>query len=241
MRRIVNILKWSLLLIYFPVMMAFVSFNNNSLVCSGVAVTVTDSLTTNFVSGPEIRKLVLSRFPELLGSQVRSIDYEAIEASVEKHPAIRSCQVFNNAHGIVNVKITQHEPIIRVFSGNSSFYLDENGVQIPVSGRFSARVIVVNGNIPKDKEDLLTIVRFIRDNPFWDAQIQQIYIRRNNDYILVPRVGEHLILLGSSERLEEKMNNLMSLYHELDPKEWNNYKSINLKFKNQVICSKSSL
>lgn len=241
MRRVVNILKWSLLLIYFPVMMAFVSFKNNSLVCSGVAVTVTDSLTTNFVSGSEIRKLVLSRFPELLGSQVRDIDYEAIEASVEKHPAIRSCQVFNNAHGIVNVKITQHEPIMRVFSGNSSFYLDENGVQIPVSGRFSARVIVVNGNIPKDKEDLLTIVRFIRDNSFWDAQIQQIYIRRNNDYILVPRVGEHLILLGSSERLDEKMNNLMSLYNELDPKEWNNYKSINLKFKNQVICSKSSL
>ncbi len=241
MKRVVNILKWSLLLIYFPVMMAFVSFKNNSLVCSGVVVTVTDSLTTNFVSGSEIRKLVLSRFPELLGSPIRDIDYEAIEASVEKHPAIRSCQVFNNAYGIVNVKIKQHEPIMRVFSGNSSFYLDENGVQIPVSGRFSARVIVVNGNIPKDKEDLLTLVRFIRDNSFWDAQIQQIYIRRNNDYILVPRVGEHLILLGSSERLEEKMNNLMSLYHELDPKEWNNYKSINLKFKNQVICSKSSL
>ncbi len=239
MKTFVNTLKWLLLLVYFLVIVAFVSTKNSSLLCSNVVVSVSDSLRAQFVNGIEMRKLVLSRFPEILGRPIAEIDYEAIEASIEKHPAIRSCQVFNNAYGEINLKITQHEPIVRVFSGNGSFYLDENGVEIPVSGRFSARVMVVNGNIPKDKTDLLRVARFITDNPFWNAQMEQIYIRRNNDYILVPRVGEHLILLGNSEQLSDKMNNLMLLYKELDPKEWNNYKTINLKFKGQVVCSRN--
>lgn len=240
MKKIVNILKWTLLLVYFTVTMAFISINNHSLVCSGVVVNVADSVTAQFVNGAEISKMVLNRFPKLLGTSIREIDYEEIEASIEKHPAIRSCQVFNNPFGVINVKINQHEPILRLFAGNTSFYLDENGIEIPVSGRFSARVMVVNGNIPKAKDDLLKVATYIVNDPFWNAQMEQIYIRRNNDYILVPRVGEHLILLGSSERLEEKMNNLMLLYKELNPREWNNYKTINLKYKGQVICSKNS-
>ena len=240
MRIFFNTLKWWALGIYFLVLMAFVSVKKSDLVCSNVEVQVTDSLTAQFVSSAGVRKLLLNRFPEVLGTRISEIDYEAIEESIEKHPAIRSCQVFNNAHGTLNVKIEQHRPILRIFHGNSSYYLDENGTEIPVSGRFSARVMVVNGNIPKKKDDLLVVARYIIEDSFWNAQMEQIYIRRNGDYLFVPRVGEHLILLGSSERLDEKMNNLMLLYEELDPKEWNNYKTINLKFKGQVICSKSS-
>lgn len=240
MKKFTNILKWTLLLGYFPVMMVLVSFKNHDLVCSNVEVGVTDSLTTSFITGTEIRRLVLKHFPEVLGAPVHEIDFEAIEADVEKHPAIKNCQVYNNAYGTLNVKVTQHEPIVRVFNGNQSFYLDEDGVQIPVSGRFSARVLVVNGRIPSNREELIQVARFITGDPFWNAQMEQIYIRRNGDYILVPRVGEHLILLGSAERLEEKMDNLMLLYQQLDPKKWNSYKTINLKFKNQVVCSKSN-
>ncbi len=217
--------------------MAFVSIKNSTLICSNVVVNVTDSVKAQFVNGREIRNIIIKRFPNVIGTLIKDIDYEAIETSIEKHPAVKTCQVFNNAFGELNVKIVQHAPIIRVFSGNKSYYLDDNGTIIPVSGRFSAKVLVVNGNIPNNKDDLLKVARFIVDNSFWNAQMEQIYIRRNDDYILVPRVGDHLILLGSSERLEEKFNNLMLLYRELNPKEWNKYRAINLKFKGQVICS----
>jgi cell division protein FtsQ len=51
-----------------------------------------------------------------------------------------------------------------------------------------------------------------------------------------------LILLGPPEEVEIKLRNLRALYQSgLDPKEWNEYKVINLKFKNQVICSRSKL
>ena len=86
------------------------------------------------------------------------------------------------------------------------------------------------------------MARLIASDPFWEAQFEQLYIRRNNDYVLVPRVGDHLILLGPPEEVEIKLRNLRALYQSgLDPKEWNEYKVINLKFKNQVICSRSKL
>ncbi|WP_234408917.1 hypothetical protein [Marinilabilia salmonicolor] len=85
----------------------------------------------------------------------------------------------------------------------------------------------------------MKLARIFRNDPFWNAQIEQVYVKRNGDFVMVPRVGDHLILLGPPERVEEKLRNLRALYKQgLSPREWNNYQVINLKFKGQVLCSK---
>ncbi|GAO30989.1 cell division protein FtsQ [Geofilum rubicundum JCM 15548] len=87
---------------------------------------------------------------------------------------------------------------------------------------------------------MVKVAGMITGDPFWTAQMEQIYIRRNNEYILVPRVGDHLILLGQPENVEKKLRNLKELYTSgLDPKEWNEYQVINLKYENQIICSRN--
>ena len=241
MKKVANILKWFLLLVYLPGMILFVSFRNNTLICSEVRVIVSDSLSNRFVSGDEVRKILLDNYPKLLGSNIRELNFEEMETSIEKHPAIKTCQIYNNAKGIVNVDVKQYRPLLRVFSGSASFYLDIDGNQIPASNRFNVRSLVVNGTIPIETSALLEVAKYIKNDPFWDAQIEQIYIRRNNDYVLAPRVGEHSILLGKPENIEERMKNLKAFYKQLDPKAWNEYKVINLKYKNQIVCSRSSL
>lgn len=241
MSKFVNILKWGSILVYLLIIAVFVSFRSNTLVCSDVKVTVLDSISNRFVTGDEIRTSFLTAYPKLLGSPIRGMDFEAMEETVEKHPAIQSCQIYNNAKGIINLEVKQYKPILRVFSGSASFYFDQSGNKIPASNRFNVRTLVVNGTIPIETSDLLKIAQFIKNDPFWDAQIEQIYIRRNNDYVLVPRVGEHLILLGNPVDFEPRMKNLRAFYKQLDPKAWNEYKVINLKYKNQIVCSKSGL
>ena len=241
MKKVVNILKWILLLAYIPVMILFISFRSKALICSELRVIVSDSLSNRFVSGDEVRKMMFTDYPKLLGSNIREMNFEEMEAAIEKHSAIKECQIYNNAKGIVNVEVKQYNPVLRVFSGSTSFYLDIDGNRIPASNRFNVRLLVVNGAIPIEPDELLNVARFIKKDPFWDAQIEQIYIRRNNDYILIPRVGEHSIILGKPEDIENKMRNLRAFYKQIDPKAWNDYKVINLKYKNQIVCSKNSL
>ncbi len=239
MKKAINILKWVLLIGYFPIILSFVSVNSRQTRCIDVCVIVRDSLQAGFLNSKDVRATILENYPDILGGPVKNVDFNEMEAFVNEHPVIRSSEVYHSAGGILCIQIEQYQPVLRVFGGDGTYYLDETGYRIPVSSNFTAHVIVANGNIPSDQVQLTALASYIARNPFWKAQLEQIYIRRNNDYILIPRVGDHWILLGRPENFEQKLNNLMALYNSgLNPKEWNEYLLINLKFKDQVICSR---
>ncbi len=240
MKRLQKILLWGLLLLYFPVMLGFIAGHRAGVVCSDVAVSVRDSSVTRFVSSGEIRDAVLAKFKNILGAELNSLPVNEIEQFVEKHPAIKNCEVYQTIGGHLKVDLIQHLPLFRVFEDTRSYYIDEDGRQMPQFDSFTARVLVVSGDIQGKMDHLLFLARIFRNDPFWNAQIEQLYVRKNGDFVLVPRVGDHLILLGPPERINEKLRNLRALYKQgLSPREWNNYQVINLKFKGQVLCSKN--
>ena len=241
MKKYINILKWSLVGVYLVLIGVFVSSKNKKEVCVDVKVIVTDSISKRFVTADEIEKTIFETYPNLYGSLIKNLDFLEMEALVEKHPAIQSCHIYSNSKGILNIEVEQYKPILRVFSGSASFYFDETGHKIPISNNFNVNALVVNGTIPTNPVDLIKVSKYIKNDAFWDAQIEQIYIRRDNDYILAPRVGDHLIILGQPVDFEQKFKNLKAFYKQLDPKAWNDYKMINLKFKNQIVCSKGNL
>jgi len=48
---------------------------------------------------------------------------------------------------------------------------------------------------------------------------------------------KQLILFGPMDEIEEKFKKLKLFYKEVLPKKgWNTYSSINLKYKNQIVC-----
>ena len=236
-----NKIIWILILVYLILIAVFVSFRSSNLMCTDIRVIVTDSISNRFVTGDEIKKLFMEAYPSIIGSPMRTMDFREMEVVVETHPAIQTCNIYSNAKGILNIKIKQYQPVVRVFSGSASFYLDKSGHKIPTSTRFNVRTLVVNGSIPTNTDDLMTVANFIKNDTFWDAQIEQIYIQRNNEYVLAPRVGDHLILLGTPTNIETKMRNLKAFYKQTSPKIWNEYKVINLKYRDQIVCSRNKL
>ncbi len=240
MKRIKTIFFRSLLLLYFPVILGLVSSHQEQVVCNEIAVEVNDSASIRFVSVEEIEQAVLNKFSNILGESLSTLNLEEIELFVEKHPAVKNCEVYNTIDGQLNIELIQHHPLFRVFEDTRSYYIDEDGREMPLFDNFSARVLVVSGKVKDQMDHLLYIARVFRNDPFWKAQMEQLYIKDNGDYVLVPRVGDHLILLGPPERIEEKLRNLKALYNQgLSPRQWNNYQVINLKYKDQVLCSKN--
>ena len=80
---------------------------------------------------------------------------------------------------------------------------------------------------------------YVMGHPFWREQIVQLYVNRRGEYELIPRVGAHQILMGSMEEWELKLRNLELLYQQgFSTYGWNSYGTINLKYTNQVICTK---
>jgi cell division protein FtsQ len=88
-------------------------------------------------------------------------------------------------------------------------------------------------------EDILSLAVFIRSDPFWRSQIVQVYVNERKEFELVPRLGSQIILFGNAERMKTKFFKLETLYREgFSTTGWNQYEIIDLKYRDQVICTK---
>ena len=155
-----------------------------------------------------------------------------------KNSIIKSAQVYYSLDGYFHVDITQRKPVLRVLTGEG-FYVDEDGKYMPLSRKYTSRVVVATGEISKKFacEKLYPFVMMLREDDFWDALIEQIVVDRGEEIILIPKVGNFRIILGEVGNAEEKMEKLrLFLKDGIVRKGWNVYKEINLKFDNQVVC-----
>jgi len=263
MQIVKNILIWGILIAYLIVAMSFVTERRKQVVCNDIKVFLVDNTEHKFVTENEIKDLLNKKGKSVMGIKIDEINTQEIEERINKNGAIRKAAVYVTVNGDVRVDIAQRNPMFRVINKKEqSNYIDDDGKKMPLSRKYTAHVLVANGHIvehfelnktidilcdQKDVEtpknyvicDLYVLSKFICDNDFWRSQIEQIYVNDNNEFELIPRVGAHQIIFGSIENYEKKFRNLRVFYEKgLNKVGWNNYTKINLKFDNQIVCTK---
>ena len=256
MKKYKNIIYWILIAAFLIISISFVADKSTSIVCGKFNILIVDSLENTFVERKDIVKLILNNNPKILGMPFYEINTEIIEDEIIKYPSVASSQVYKTIDGSLNIIVDQKNPIIRIFpKAGKGFYIDRKGNFMPLSNRYSSHIIIANGKIVtnidisktpdvqslnnKILNDLYSIALFLSENQFWQSQIEQIYVKSNGEYELVPRVGSQIILLGSADNLEIKLRNLKAVYlNGFNKTSWTKYQYINLKYNNQVICTK---
>ena len=112
---------------------------------------------------------------------------------------------------------------------------------MPVSTNYAAYVPVVSGRVTISMASgkLFDFVGFVADDPFWNAQIEQINVRDDLKIELVPRVGDAIIMLGTLDNYASKLEKLKKLYARgFNVIGWNRYRMIDLQYKDQIVCDK---
>ena len=68
-----------------------------------------------------------------------------------------------------------------------------------------------------------------------------INVLDNGTMEFVPRVGDHIIYIGTPNSIDKKLERLRKFYlYGLNKAGWNKYNYISLEFDNQIICKKNS-
>jgi cell division protein FtsQ len=214
-------------------------------ICSNFSIEAADSSSLRFINITEIQKYVDSRNLNPYGKQIKDINTDAIENAILKNKIIRSAEAYISNNGDVHVKIRAKEPILRVLTDNGeSYYIDRDSSVMPLSPHFTAYLPIATGNIKTSfaKKELYELALFLKNNEFWNAQIEQIDVQPDKEIVLIPRVGDQKILLGKLDGFEEKLNRLLVFYQKGQNKiGWNNYAVINLKYDKQIVCSKEKM
>ena len=140
----------------------------------------------------------------------------------------------------LNVDIKQKEPIARVITSDSIFYLDKNSNFMSLSKLHSADVPIIFGfNQFSDLDYLTKISLMIRDDKFLNQNITQIIINDNQEINLKLSGLNTFIELGHNNKLEKKIQNLKAFYNRAVRKnDIEKYKEVNLQFENQVVAVK---
>lgn len=241
MIRTVSIIVAILLFGYIVFAAFFFGERKEDYVCRDLRIVVKDSLDKHFVNEEDV--LVILRQANLnpLGKPMSEVNTDRIETELLKNEMIASVDAYKTPSGMIKLEVFQKIPILRVISVRGNYYVDNEGGTMPVSRRYAAHVPVASGYVEKEfaMTDLYKFALFLQKNEFWNNQIEQIFVHPDRDVELIPRVGSHRIMLGTFDRFEEKLENLQLFYEQAIPKVgWEKYGMINLKYKNQIVCTK---
>ena len=193
-----------------------------------------------FVTNETVNKLLIENNKSVQILQKDKVDLNKLEKSISKYNMIEKSEVFVTIDGVLKAVVKQKVPIARVFNEYGSFYFDYQGNKMPLSENFTARVPLVSGAInDKNSKDLNKIFRFIYDDAFLKKNIIGIEILPTGAIIMSNRNYNYKIDFGGCMNVDAKFKNYKAFFQKAEAdSSLVKYKTINLRFTKQVVCTK---
>ncbi|MCX6287491.1 MAG: hypothetical protein NTY96_10280 [Bacteroidetes bacterium] len=262
--KIAYVSLWVLLVAGACVLVGFTSFEQYYRPCHRIYITMDYGQADKLVTKEDIDSLIRRSTGKISGKPMGWVNIRHIETSITSQAYVEKAHIYESLDGNIFVDVKQREPILRIINSKyETFYVDGSGRLLPPNPFFPARVLVANGNIshsyitnrnfrietpmmddtlgPADTLmlDLYKLALYINRDKFLKAEIDQIFVTPSKEFELVPKIGNHLIMLGRADNLDEKFKKLLAFYKQgLNIMGWNKYNYINVKYRNQVVCSK---
>ena len=193
-----------------------------------------------FLTEQIVNKLLIQNNARVKKQAKSVIDLYMLEEQVLENPYVEKVSLFITVDGNLNTVIQQREPIARILDGNSSYYVDSQAVKVPISENYSARVPVITGISNENEVSRLIVLlnKIVKDN-FLSKEIIGIEIKAQNEYMFTVRSGNYRINFGDLTEIDSKIKKLKAFYSKvfLDST-IHKYKTINIKYHNQVVGEK---
>ncbi len=219
--------------------------------CRGIVIHIKGVNNNFFVDKNDILNSInASEKINPLGKATGTFNLKKMETELEKNTWIKSAELFFDNNEILQVIVHEREPVARVFTASgTTFYIDNELTMLPLSEKFSARLPVFT-NFPSDNKvlskadssllmDVKVVSLAIQKDSFRMAMIEQIDITAQRIFVMIPKIGNQLIVFGNADDVEGKFNKLQLFYKEIMVKAGlGNYSEINVQYKNQVVAKR---
>lgn len=231
-------------------LIAFTERMKSPATLSSIRISILNIHENHFLEESDIMRLMRLDEENVRGVDLNMLNFSELERKLRESPYIERAELFSDLKGTLMVNVTLRRPVARIVqSDGPDAYVGEDGTVMPVSGKFAARVLLISGDVVKRlirlenvKEDeegkqLMELVRTIKKDEFWNAQISQIDVDTRGNVAMFPQVGDERIEFGKPEGLEKKFRKLKIFYKEILPRVgWNKYDRVNVAYEGQVVA-----
>ncbi len=255
-KRILEILFWIAFMGGLIFVLSFTSKQHDNISCKSIDIIIVHEGTDEMISKENVLMLVKNVDDSIEHMKICNIPITRIYNAINENKAIKQSNIYAGIDGSVHIKIHQRKPVLKIFNPEQTLYIDEENIIFESRNGESARVIIANGFIDpirlnetgivlvdtiqnKQYSELLALSKFIRNDEFLNSMIEQIYVNEDKEYEIIPKIGRQIILLGDINNYRSKLSKLKAFFIQGAAVEgWTKYKTINLKFEDQVVCEK---
>jgi cell division protein FtsQ len=263
-RKIVVIVLWIIGLSGLLASLAFATGKEKNVVAENLYVSVNNTEVNTFIDEEDVKEFFKDRNDSILHTSLKNIDVNGLEKALNSHPAVENADIAVDVNGDVTIDVKQRTPLVRVMNmDGESYYIDDKSKLMPLSDKYTARVLIATGyiiepfasryqfsvnDIAKHEvfskvsvlDDIYNISAFIAKDSVLASLIHQINVTPDKELELYPSIGNHKIIFGEAKDFQEKFDKLKLFYTDgLNKTDgWNKYSTINIKYKNQVVCTK---
>jgi cell division protein FtsQ len=258
-KRFFHIIIWGLLVAGVVLLIAFAEKKHSETVCESFELKIINEGENALTSEDDIRRQIIAVTDTLTGKTLAEIEPVEIYSVLDRNPYIKYADIKTSIDGRMNVEVTLRQAIARFINKDGlSYYVDRDGWIMPLNTGYPSRVVIISGHISDgiNREEmgklhvdslpetspvrgLYRLAVYIHTDDFLKRLISQVYMDRQGELELSPMIGNYSILFGKIEGMNKKFEKLTAYYFKGAGKAgWIDYRSIDLRYKNQVICSK---
>ncbi len=216
--------------------------------CEDVELSIDEDARVAFVDSIQLDKLLRKHHMYPKGKLLKDVNTRAIEDLIRKNEFVENVECYKTNSNKLCINVIQRNPVVYVIpDGSDGYYVDTNG-HIISGNAFTSNMVVATGKITRKyaTEVLSDFGTYLQSDPFWNDQIEQIYVALDREQKpvveLIPRVGNHVVYLGSIMDYKKKLRRLRIFYEKaMGIVGWNKYERINLEFNNQIVCTKRKI
>lgn len=241
MKKVWNIASWTLGIGLIISLYAFSDDCHNTTHIREVIIEIEGLEEAHFITRDEVAAILYHEYPDLDSLLCREINKNLLEESLDNHPSIAKAEVYSTLSGILWINISQKRPVFRVQQSERAYYVDASGGVMPLSPHYSAEVPLVTGDItPETRDRIYQFLTDLEGDEFYDQFFHGIDVSATGEWTLYPALGQHRVILGKPENVDEKLDRLETFYRKTGETSLiNQFKSLNLSFDGQVVGSKN--
>lgn len=210
-------------------------------VCNEVEVQVINADNTSFVTPQGVLSDLKSQGIKIKGKRMGDIDASDIEEALCLSPYLENADLVKCQDGKVLIRVSQLVPVMRVFDGEDSYYVNRAGKHMTATNYYHCDVPVVRGHFTKmyPPTRLLPLIDYVEGDSLLRSLVTMYLVRDTNNIIIVPDFSGHVVNLGNADGFENKFAKLKLFYSEVMPKHgWNTYDTISVKWNHQIVATR---
>ncbi len=240
----------AMLIIVLTGLIGFVEKKQGRRICKAIEVNIDNQYKNYFINESDVIEIITERGgKKIIGKPFNELNLKEMELALKEDKFVEDAEVYKDLSGNLIISIDQSRPIARLLSKKmSDRYISENGDVLPLSKRYTPRVVLIDGAFADNSRlyhlyetelgrQVMDLLKFIEKDKFWKAQIAQMRIDRKGNIKMYTQVSKQVVDFGKPVEIEEKFRKLKIFYKKILPaKGWNSYNRVSIKFKNQIIC-----